>query len=161
LGIGADGEKALPMGVLRVGARTIVLKPGGGDVNGLDDRAGTDLGFVHSGRGRDDGDCVDGIGGGRGVGCGEELKRHDLIDGELLRGEDAVEAFERKSALAIEEVGDMGLSESGLSRETGSGESSKFDPTEEFETEKLVEILKIHRAEFFLFSNHIILQDEI
>jgi hypothetical protein len=24
-----------------------------------------------------------------------------------------------------------------------------------------VEILKIHRAEFFLFSNHIILQDEI
>jgi hypothetical protein len=33
-----------------------------------------------------------------------EVERQDLIDGEILRGEDAVEAFEREGTFAVEEV---------------------------------------------------------
>jgi hypothetical protein len=49
---------------------------------------------------------LDGSGGG-------ELEREDLVDGEVLRGEDAVEAFEGEGAFAVEEVGDVRLAERG------------------------------------------------
>ncbi len=40
----------------------------------------------------------------------------------------------------------MGLAETRLPSEDGAGEAALFDATEKFETEKLVEILKIHRV---------------
>jgi hypothetical protein len=42
------------------------------------------------------------------VGSGE-VERQNLIDGEVLRGEDAVETFKGKRTLAIEVIRDMGL----------------------------------------------------
>ena len=58
VGVGADGEEALPVGVLRGGLDPAVVKAGGGDVDGLDDRGGGDGWVVHGGGGGDDGDDI-------------------------------------------------------------------------------------------------------
>jgi hypothetical protein len=41
-----------------------------------------------------------------------DFEGEDLFDGEILRGENAVEAFEGEGAFAIEEIRDMGLNAS-------------------------------------------------
>lgn len=48
-------------------------------------------------------------------------------DGEVLDLEDFVHALDAESAFAVEEVGDMGLFESGLLGETESGQFTCFD----------------------------------
>ncbi len=111
LGVGADGEEALPVGVSGGGAGAVVVQAGGRDLDGFDDGRGGDAGLVHGGGGRDDGDDLNGfadLGGGL---RGGDFERQDLVDGEVLRGEDAVEAFEREGTFAVEEVRDMGLAE--------------------------------------------------
>jgi hypothetical protein len=40
---------------------------------------------------------------------GGEVERQNLVDGEVLRSEDAVETFKGERAFAVEEVRDMGL----------------------------------------------------
>ena len=112
LRVGANGEEALPMGVSGGGAGAVVMQARGGDLDGFDDGGGGDARLVHGGGGGDD---RNDLGGVAGVGwdgglCGVEVYRQNLIDGEILRGQDAVEAFEGESAFAIEEIGDMGLS---------------------------------------------------
>ena len=95
LGVGADGEEALPVRVGGGGADAvgeIAVQAGGGDLDGFDDGRGGDAGLVHGGGGGDDGDDLDGVagvGGNGGLGGGD-LEREDLIDGEVLRGEDSV-----------------------------------------------------------------------
>jgi hypothetical protein len=42
---------------------------------------------------------------------GGEVERQNLVDGEVLRGEDAVETFEGERAFAVEEIGDVRLAE--------------------------------------------------
>jgi hypothetical protein len=115
LGVGADGEEALPVGVFGGGAGAVVVQAGGGDLDSFDDGRGEDAGFVHGGGGGDDGDDLGGIAGVSGNGglCRGEVEGQDLVDGEVLRGEDTVEAFEREGAFAVEEVGDVGLPEWG------------------------------------------------
>jgi hypothetical protein len=108
LGVGADGEKALPVGVASGGAGAVVVQAGGGDLDGFDDGGSGDAGLVHGGGGGDDGDDFDGV-AGRDGSSGGEVEREDLVDGEFLRGEDAVETFEGEGALAVEEVGDVSL----------------------------------------------------
>ena len=114
-------------------------------MNGLNDRSGADLCFIHRGGRRDNRDFFNEIGRRRRGGC-TEFKGHDLIHREVLSGEDAVEPGEREGALSIEEVRDVCLTETRLPSETGAGEAAEFDATEKFETEELVEILEIHRV---------------
>ena len=78
-------------------------------MNGLDDCRGRDAGVVHGGGGGDDGDDLKGFAGLSGEGGlrggeGADFEGKDLVDGEVLRGEDAVEAFEGESAFAVQEV---------------------------------------------------------
>jgi hypothetical protein len=146
LGVGADGEEALPVGVLGGGAGTVVVEAGGGDLEGFDDGGGGDAGVVHGDGGGDNGDDLDGVAGaGLYWGGGGEVKWEDLVDGEVLCGEDAVEAFEGEGAFAVEEVGDVGLLEAGLLGEAAAGEGAAFDAPEEFETKEFVQVLKVHR----------------
>jgi hypothetical protein len=115
LRVGTDGEEALPVGVPRGGAGTVVVQAGGGDLDGFDDGRGRDAGLVHGGRGRDYGDdlgWIAGVGWDGGVGGGE-VQWQDLVDGEILRREDTVEAFEGEGAFPIEEVRDMRLGQPG------------------------------------------------
>jgi hypothetical protein len=76
-----------------------------------------------------------------------------------LGGEDAVEAFEGEGALAVEEVGDVGLLKAGLLGEAAAGEDAALDAAEEFEAEKFVQVLKVHRFGY-LVANHITQLDE-
>ena len=61
-----------------------------------------------------------------------------MVDGEFLGGKDAIEAFEREGAAAVEEVRDVGLAEAGELGEAGSGEGTGFDATGEFQAEEFV-----------------------
>ena len=144
LGVGANGQKALPVGVAGGRAGAIVVEARGRDLNGFDDGCGGDAGFVHGGGGGDDGDDFNGFAGLRGSSSGGEVEREDLVYGEVLGGEDAIEAFKGEGSFAVEEVGDVGLLEACLLGETSAGESASFDAAEEFEAEELVQVLKIH-----------------
>jgi hypothetical protein len=106
LGVGADGEEALPVRVFGGRTGSVVVEAGGGDLKGFDDGGGGDASLVHGGGEGDDGDDLDGIAGLRGgagmrVGEGLHLEGENLVDGEVLGGEDAVEAFERERTFAI------------------------------------------------------------
>ena len=50
---------------------------------------------------------------------GGDLKGEDLLDSEVLRGEDAVEAFEREGTLLVEEVGDVSSTGTALQVDAG------------------------------------------
>ena len=144
LGVGTDGEEALPVDVAGGGTGAVVVQAGGGDLDGFDDGGGGDAGLVHGGGGRDDGDDFDGVAGGDGSGGGGEVEREDVFDVEMLGGEDAVEAFEREGTLVVKEVGNVGLLEACLLGETGSGEGTTLDTAEELETEEFVEVIEVH-----------------
>ena len=47
LGVGADGQEALPVGVLCGQAGAVVVQTRGGDLDGFDDGRGRDAGLVH------------------------------------------------------------------------------------------------------------------
>ncbi len=145
--VGAYSKEALPPCALQGWTGVVVLEPGHGDMNGFDDRSRPNLGFIHCGRRRYNGDGIDRIGRRRGR-RRAELKGHYLIHGEVLRCEDAVKPVERQGTFSIEEIGDVGLTEARLPCQTGSGEGTEFNTAEEFETEEFVEILKIHKVEF-------------
>jgi hypothetical protein len=86
-------------------------------LNGFDDGRGGDAGLVHSGGGGDYGNDLGWVAGvvwSGDLGCGGgEVEREDLVDGEVLCGEDAIEAFEREGAFAVEEVRDVRRFDSG------------------------------------------------
>ena len=82
LGVGTDGQKALPVGVFGGRTGAIVVQAGGGDLGGFDDGGGWDVGVVH---GYGGGDYRHGFGGiADWRGCGGEVQGKDLIDGEVL-----------------------------------------------------------------------------
>jgi hypothetical protein len=143
LGVGADGQEALPVGVAGGVAGAVVVQAGGRDLDGFDDGGLRDAGLVHGGGGGDDGNDFDGVAGLDGRG-GVEVEGEDLVDGEVLRGEDAVEAFEGEGAFAVEEVGDVGLLEARLLGETAAGERTSFDAAEELKSEEFVQIMEVH-----------------
>lgn len=94
-GVDADGEEALPICAAGGGAGGAAFEPGGGEVERLDDGGRGDAGLGEGGGGTDDRDAGDGIcGGGGGIRGGGEIEREELVDSELLGGEDAIEAIE-------------------------------------------------------------------
>lgn len=113
LGVDADGEEALPVSAEGMGAGAVALEARGRDLDGLHNAAGWSVGEVHGDGGRDDGDKLHGVAGSRGVTGMQGLasvkieadaevvaclnfERQKFVDGEVLRGEDAVEALERE-----------------------------------------------------------------
>jgi hypothetical protein len=145
VGVGADGEEALEGFGLAGGSSAVVVEAGGGDMKGLDDGGGGDSGVVDGGGGRDDGDGFYGVAGGLG-GDGVEFKWQDLLDGEVLRAEDSVEALEGEGTLAVDEIRYVRLLEARLAGELGTGEGAGFDAALELLAEELVQILKIHEG---------------
>jgi hypothetical protein len=148
LGVGADREEALPVGVLGGGTGSIVVEAGCGDLDGFDDGGGEDARVVHGGGGRDDGNGLDRIAvfeEGWSGGC-VEVEREYVFDGEFLRGQDAVESFEREGAFSVEEIGDVGLLEAGLMGEATAGEETTVDAPKEFKPKEFVKVLKVHNG---------------
>ena len=56
-----------------------------------------------------------------------------MLDGEFLRGEDAVEAFEGEGSFPVEEITDVGLLKACLMSQAAAGESATVDAFLEFQ----------------------------
>lgn len=160
LDVCANGDEAQPELLRGRTSRAVFMEERGGDGNVFEDGVrGNDLGF-HGDRGRNKRDGLNGsgLGGGRGrrgeggsgrvevdvAGAFEEVGGEDLVDGEVLGGENSVEAVEREGSLAIEEVRDVSLAEAGLLSEARPGEGIAVDAADELEPKPLVEIGKVH-----------------
>lgn len=107
--------------------------------------------LVHGGGGGDNGDGLGGVGGVGlegvgGLGGCFQNNGEELVDGDVLGGEDAVEAFEGEGSFAVEEIRDVRRLETCLPGETRTGEGSAFDSAEEFKAEEFVQVLEVHRA---------------
>jgi hypothetical protein len=70
-----------------------------------------------------------------------EFERNNLLDREILSGENPVKPFESNSVLPVNEVGDVGLLKTRLACKTCARQTAIFYATEKFETKKFVEIL--------------------
>ena len=66
----------------------------------------------------------------------------------MLDGEDGVHAFEAEAAFAVEEIGDVGLLESGLLGEPESGEFACFDALPEYFAEIILQDFELHGPEY-------------
>jgi len=115
-GIELDEDEAVPAGAVAVGFGFQLMQEGFlelenvFDVHGGDERPGGGGGSIGEENvfkfvvaGRQDGSALVDLGG-----------IEQIEHGEMLDGEDFVHAFETEAALAVEEVGDVGLLESGL-----------------------------------------------
>ena len=69
-------------------------------------------------------------------------------DGEVLDGEDLVHALEAQAALAIEEVGNMGLFKSSLLGQMESGEFAAFDSLQQDSAEVILQNFELHWGEY-------------
>lgn len=75
---------------------------------------------------------------------GRSLQRDEVFDGEHLRGEQTVERIEAEGSAPAQEVGYVGRLKTGLTGEDGSVHTASIDPPEEFQTEALMQLGKIH-----------------
>ena len=69
-------------------------------------------------------------------------------DGKMLNGKDFVHTVEAEAALAVEEVGDMSLFESGLLSKMEAGEFPCCDAFQEDFTEVILQELELHWGEY-------------
>jgi len=125
LGVGFDQDEAVPGGVGAFRQRLELAEKGLPELEHPEDQVGSDQRTGSGGGGIGEQDVFELVGAGRqdggtlvDLGGVKEIK-----DGEALDGENFVHSLDTETALAVEEVGDMGLLESGL---LGKSKASKF-----------------------------------
>lgn len=146
VGVELDQDESVPGRSVALGVGTELMKEGLLELEDLlhvhaDDEGlgggGSRIGeddifkFVAAG-GKDGGTLVD-------FGGVEEVE-----DGQMLDLEDFVHAFDAEAALAVEEVGDMGLLESGLLGKTEASKFSCFDTVPEDLAEVILQEFEPH-----------------
>ena len=72
----------------------------------------------------------------------------EIEDGEVLDSEDLVHALEAQAALAIEEVGNMGLFKSSLLSQMESSELAAFDALQKDSAEVILQNFELHWGEY-------------
>ena len=149
-GVEPDQDKAVPAGAIAIDLGLERTQEGllelqhGEDLVGRDQRpSGSD------GRGSEQDVFVFVAGGGKDGGTTVDLGGiEEIEDGEMLDRKDFVHALKTEAALAVEEVGNVGLLESGLLGETKAGKLSTFDALHKDFTEVLLQGLELHRGEY-------------
>ncbi len=149
-----DGDVALPVGALGGRARTIVSQTGRGQLQEAG-ATGLDAGLIEYRGGRGDGnnDCL--WGAEEVVAVQGSFRGDDLLDGEVLGGEDAIEAFEGEEATTVEDVGDVSLAEACLAGEKRAGEHAALDAAEELKAKIFMHVPKVH---VYVFRTYWLLQ---
>ena len=142
LGVHTYSNKTLPVFAGGRGAGAVFEQARGGEGDAFDYGGGGHFGLLGGDRWGDERDGLGGI-GERSAGGGK-IEGKNLLNGEFLGDEDAIEAFEREGSFAIEEVGDVSLLKAGLLGETRSGEATGIDAADQFEPQELLEIGKVH-----------------
>ena len=150
LGIELDEHEALPAGTVAFGFRPQLAQEGFleledfFDVHAGDERLGGGDGgvgeqnvfeFVVAG-GQDGGALAD-------FGGIEQVEH-----GKMLHGEDFVHALEAETAFAVEEIGDVGLLESGLLGEVEAGQFACFDALPEHLAKIILQDFELHGPEY-------------
>ena len=149
-GIDLDEHEALPAGAIAVGfgfelAQEVFLElKDVFDVHAGDERLGGGSGgvgeqdvFEFIAAGWQDGGTLVDFGG-----------IEQIEDGKVLDGKDFVHAFETEAALPVEEVGDVGLLESGLLREPEAGQLACIDALPEDLAKIILQDFELHGPEY-------------
>ena len=145
-GIELDQDEALPSGVVALGIRSELVKEGLLELEeflhmhaGYEGLGGGDGGISH-------GDVFEVVGtGGQDGGAFIDLGGVEQVEnGEVLDLKDLVHAFEAESALAVEEVGDVSLFESGLLSESESREFACIDAVPEYLSKIFLQDFELH-----------------
>ena len=138
-GVEADSHEAVPGATADGAASGKAGEEAGREQDGVGDGAGGDDGGGHGHGLRDDRDDVHGdvlisFRGreSRGVVAGE------FLDSESLGEEQAIEGGQTETATAVEKVGDVRLSQSGLACEQRPAQNSSVDATPDFQTKTLM-----------------------
>ena len=150
LAIELDEDEALPAGPVAFGFGFELAQEGLFELEDFLD--------VHAGDERLGG-CGGGVGeqnilefvaaGGKNGGALADLGRVEQVeDGEVLDEQDFVHAFEAEAALLVEEIGDMGLFESGLLGKLESGEFARLDTFPEDLAKIILQDFELHRREY-------------
>ena len=144
-GIELDEDEASPVGTIAFGFGLELAEEGLLEFQGLEHAVGSDEGVDGGGGfGKQDVFELVGAGGDDGGAFVDFGGIEQVEDGEMLNGEDFVHTLEAETALAIEEVGDVGLFESGLLGESESGKFAAIDPFPEDFAEVVLQGLELH-----------------
>ena len=90
----------------------------------------------------DDGDECDVSFGGNSADV--VVRRQQVGCGEMLCGKDPVKRIEGKLAPGTQEVGEMGLAQTGLTRQKGHADRSPLNPAQQLLAQTLVHLSKVH-----------------
>jgi len=124
VGIEADEDEALPAGTVALDFGAEAAKEALGEFEDFEDAVGGNEGCDGgSGVGQQDVFEIVGAGGQDGGAFVDLVGIEKVEDGKMLNRKDLIHAFEREAALAVEEIRDVGLLESG---ELGEAETGKF-----------------------------------
>lgn len=144
-GIELDEDKASPVGTITFGFGFELAEKGFFEFQELEDAIGCDKGVDGHGRFGEQ-DVFELIGTGRDDGGAfvDLYGIEQVEDREMLDGKDFVHALEAETALAIEEIGDVGLFESGLLGEAEAGKFAAIDSFQKNFTEIVLQGLELH-----------------
>ena len=145
-GIELDQDEALPVGTGAFGFRLQFVQEGFLEFEDvLHVHAGDEgLGGGGGGIGEDDVFEIVGAGGNHGGALVDLGGIEQVEDGEMLDLEDLVHALNAEAALAVEEVGDVGLFESGLLCQAEAGQLTCFNAIPKDFSEIVLQGLELH-----------------
>ena len=144
-GIELDENEASPVGTIAFGFGLELVEEGLLEFQEFEHAISGDERVDGSGRfGKQDVLKLVGAGGDDGGAFIDFGGIEQVEDRKTLNGKDFVHALEAEAALAIEEIGDMGLFESGLLGESEPGELSVGDPFPKDLTEIVLQDLELH-----------------
>lgn len=145
-GIELDQDEALPVGTGAFGFRLQFVQEGFLEFEDvLHMHAGDEgLGGGGGGIGEDDVFEIVGAGGNHGGALVDLGGIEQVEDGEMLDLEDLVHALDAEAALVVEEVGDVGLFESGLKCQAEAGQFTCFNAIPKDFSEIVLQGLELH-----------------
>jgi len=145
-GIELNEDETLPAGPVGFGIRVQLVQEGLLELEDFLYMHADDEGLGGGGRGIGEDDVFEVVGAGRqdrgaliDLGGIEQVK-----DGKMLDLKDFVHAFEAEAAFAVEEIGDVGLLESGLLGQAEAGEFSCCDAVPEDFAEIILQEFELH-----------------
>ena len=144
-GIELDENKASPVGAITFGFGLELAKEGFLEFEKFEHAIGGDEGMDGGGRfGKQNILEVVGAGGDDGGTLVDFRGIEQVKDGEMLNGKDFVHALEAEATLAIKEIGNVGLFESGLLGESESGKFATINAFQKDFAEIVLQGLELH-----------------
>ena len=149
-GIELDEDETLPGGTITLGFGFELVKEGLLELEDFLHVHTDDEGLGGSGEGVSENNVFEFISAGRKDGSAfvDFGGIEEIEDGKMLDRKDFIHAFDAEAAFTIEEVGNVGLFESGLLGKAESGELTCFDAVPEDFAEIILQDFELHGPEY-------------